>query len=175
MWFLFFFIIIPLMLFVGLYLVSVIVIFLINKIFHKKYSQYLSFVLPCFSLIFYFTLIMGGISFKSIDPQYYEFKRLCETKAKRSIIDKELYEKSRLDEFYSTNPPNKKIQSRITKMYFENIHKLSNKIFYEYETYFYDNYGIFLKGDEGAGWHINFGYEVLDCKPKISYENKDYK
>ena len=105
-----------------------------------------------------------------MDWQYYKFKELCNTKAKRSIIDKELYEKSELNEFYSTNPPNEKVQSRITKMYFKNIHKLSNKVFYEYETYFYDNYGIFLKGDEGRGWHIDFS-EVLDCKPKISYKD----
>ena len=33
---------------------------------------------------------MGGISFKSIDPQYYEFKRLCK-EAKNVIYDEELY------------------------------------------------------------------------------------
>ena len=132
----------------------------------KKITLFLTILLPIFFILF----LAGGCSFKYMDWQYYKFKELCNTKAKRSIIDKELYEKSELNEFYSTNPPNEKVQSRITKMYFKNIHKLSNKVFYEYETYFYDNYGIFLKGDEGRGWHIDFS-EVLDCKPKISYKD----
>lgn len=113
---------------------------------------------------------MGGISFKSIDPQYYKFKRLCE-KAERNVTDKGLYENHRLDEIYSTYPPNEKIQSRITKKHFEIIHKPSNKIFYKYETYFYDGYGLWLKGDEGAGlWLIN--RKTLRCdEPEISYKD----
>lgn len=134
-----------------------------------KIRQCFTFLIILFP-IFFILFLVGGCSFKYVDWQYYEFKRLCNTKAKRNIIDQGLYEKSKLDEFYSTNPPNEKIQNRITKMYFENIHRPSNKTFYEYETYFYDNYGIFLKGDEGRGWYIDFS-EVLDCKPKISYKD----
>ena len=85
-----FFIAIPFILFIGFLVFSIFAIFLINRIFHKKYSQSFSLILPCFSLIFYFILITGGISFKSIDPQYYEFKRLCK-EAKNVIYDEELY------------------------------------------------------------------------------------
>ena len=92
MWFLFFFIAIPFILFVGFLLFSIFAIFLINRIFHKKYSQSFSLILPCFSLISYFMLIMGGISFKSIDPQYYKFKELCKRAENEKIIyDEELH------------------------------------------------------------------------------------
>ena len=90
MWFLFFFIAIPFVLFAGFLVFSIFMIFIINRIFHKKYSQYFSLILPCFSLIFYFMLIMDGISFKYIDPQYYEFKGLCK-ETKDTIYDEELY------------------------------------------------------------------------------------
>ena len=90
MWFLFFFIAIPFVLFAGFLVFSIFMIFIINRIFHKKYSQYFSLILPCFSLIFYFMLIMDGISFKYIDPQYYEFRGLCK-EAKDTIYDEELY------------------------------------------------------------------------------------
>ena len=36
-------------------------------------------------------------------------------------------------------------------------------------TYNYHYSGLFLKGDEGAGWYIDFDNEILQCKPKISY------
>ncbi|HEH4679711.1 TPA: hypothetical protein SG399_001750, partial [Campylobacter jejuni] len=36
-------------------------------------------------------------------------------------------------------------------------------VYYRINTYFYDNYGIFLKGDEGAGLYFRY-MEVLSCK-----------
>ncbi|EFO9315059.1 hypothetical protein [Campylobacter coli] len=36
-------------------------------------------------------------------------------------------------------------------------------VYYRINTYFYDNYGIFLKGDEGAGFHFEYE-EILDCE-----------
>ena len=91
MWFLLFFIVIPFILFIGFLVFSILAIFLIDRIFHKKYSQYFSLILPCFSLIFYFMLIMGGISFKSIDPQYYEFKKLCANVDSEVVIHNQDY------------------------------------------------------------------------------------
>ncbi|EFQ6285626.1 hypothetical protein HZ626_001817 [Campylobacter jejuni] len=36
-------------------------------------------------------------------------------------------------------------------------------VYYRINTYFYDNYGIFLKGDESAGLYFRY-MEVLSCK-----------
>lgn len=47
---------------------------------------------------------------------------------------------------------------------------LKININYKYETYFYCNYGVFLRGDEGAGFNLGFAKEILDCEPKISYQ-----
>lgn len=41
--------------------------------------------------------------------------------------------------------------------------KNENQIVYYHNTYFYDNYGIFLEGDEGAGLYFKY-MKVLSCK-----------
>ena len=186
MWFLLFFIAIPFILFIGFLVFSILAIFLIDRIFHKKYSQYFSLILPCFSLIFYFMLIMGGISFKSIDPQYYEFKRLCK-EAKSVIYDEELYkiykaldrqssipnvyydEKTQkkyfMDDFgVKRDSQEQKISSRITE--YQNIlyYRKNGNPFLHYENYYYRYFGIFLKGDAGRGFYIDFDDKILECK-----------
>ncbi|RDU59040.1 hypothetical protein CQA53_11665, partial [Helicobacter didelphidarum] len=131
--------------------------FLINKILHKKYSQYLSLILPCLSSIFYFMLIMGGISFKSIDPQYYEFKRLCYLNAGKIIVGTPTEDYN--DVKYIIH---KQILSRVKEISFQKI--TNNQVeFYINNTYFYYNYGIFLKGDAGIGWGIDFRRKILQC------------
>lgn len=181
MWFLFFFIVIPFILFIGFLVFSIFAIFLINRIFHKKYSQSFSLILPCFSLIFYFMLIMGGISFKSIDPQYYEFKRLCK-EAKNVIYDEELYRiyKARYNkERYYDEKTQKEYLMSDFRTIKTHIVKISDKLtinentifyqdipFYKYSSFWYDYAGLFLYGDEAAG----FGWETertLYCKDNI--------
>ena len=188
MWFLFFFIAIPFILFVGFLLFSILTIFLINRIFHKKYSQSFSLILPCFSLIFYFILIMGGISFKSIDPQYYKFKELCKRAENEKIIyDEELHrvykaldsktfypriyydEKTQKEYLMSDfekkrDSQQKKISDRITE--YQNIlyYKKNENPFLHYKNYYYRYFGIFLKGDEGRGFYIDLDDKILECK-----------
>ena len=191
MWFLFFFIAIPFILFIGFLLFSILTIFLVNRIFHKKYSQYFSLILPCFSLIFYLMLIMGGISFKSIDPQYYEFKRLCKEvekdntiyddnlynlflKAKQKISfynGRKFYDEATKQEFLVDNFDIKFDSQEISNRLSKTIYKLiyNAKEFYRYSAYNYRYSGLFLKGDAGRGFYINFDNEILQCKPKISY------
>lgn len=187
MWFLLFVIIIPFVLFVGFYLFSVIAIFSINRIFHKKYPQYLSLILPCCSCVFYFALITGGISFKYIDPQYYEFKRLCEKSINEKIVyNKELsriyialdaqtsypqsyYDKKTQHEYFMKDFRKKddsnlqKISSRITELQNILYYKDNKNPLLYYKQYYYKYYGIFLGGDKGAGFYINFDGKVLEC------------
>ena len=181
MWFLFFFIVIPFILFIGFLLFSILTIFLINRIFHKKYSQSFSLILPCFSLIFYFMLIMGGISFKSIDPQYYKFKRLCK-EAKNVIYDEELYRiyKARYNKerYYDEKTQKEYLQqdfkTRSTEAVyiskdlnrFDNYLYYKEKLIYFYEDYWYDYKGLFLQGDEGIGWYWETD-RALYCKDHI--------
>ena len=161
MWFLFFFIVIPFILFIGFLVFSIFAIFLINRIFHKKYSQSFSLILPCFSLIFYFILIMGGISFKSIDPQYYEFKELCKG-AGQINFNQQLYEDYKNPKYKEVKPDDIYVNSRIIefsrrKTYFD------NKIIALHKGFIYINYGIFLRGDEAAGFYFRFKEEI-GCK-----------
>ncbi|AQQ59231.1 hypothetical protein XJ32_02980 [Helicobacter bilis] len=186
MWFLLFFIFIPFILFIGFLLFGIFIIFLINRIFHKKYSQYFSLILPCFSLIFYFILIMGGISFKYVDPQYYEFKGLCK-EAKDTIYDEELYriykaldsQRTFQPSYYDEKTQKKYLMSDFEKKRDSQQQKISGKIteyqnmlyykknenpFLHDKNYYYRHFGIFLKGDEGGGFYIDSGDIILECK-----------
>ncbi|RDU59103.1 hypothetical protein [Helicobacter sp. MIT 14-3879] len=176
MWFLLFFIVIPFIFFIGFYLFSVIIIFITNKIFHKQYSQSLSLILPCLSLFFYLMLIMGGISFKGIDPQYYEFKKLCE-KAENVIYDEELYriynKRRNMEKYYDEKTKKEYLMSdfEIEETYSNNITKrlketeatlyYNNKPFFKEKYYWFKYYGLFLSGDEGAGWHLKIEQRLL--------------
>lgn len=174
MWFLFFFIAIPFILFIGFLVFSIFAIFLINKIFHKKYSQALSPILPCFSLIFYFILIMGGISFKSIDPQYYKFKKLCaNVDSEVEIYNQDYWDIIKNHNDIKTNTKgcfySEKLKQEICFGYFHEktytdfdkgrLSKIFIKRYYKH-TYFatqigynYKYFGLWLEGDEGRGWH----------------------
>ena len=199
MWFLLFFIVIPFILFIGFLVFSILAIFLIDRIFHKKYSQYFSLILPCFSLIFYFMLIMGGISFKSIDPQYYEFKRLCKND-KINIYDEKYrnmqqrYREAMLnnrdikanahngiESFYDKEmdlevyPMDWKesvintqkvgfgigdiIEKEIDYWYIGKVNKVK---FANFKRYIYIEKGLWLRGDEGAGFYWKTENR-LDC------------
>ena len=106
---------------------------------------------------------MGGISFKSIDPQYYEFKRLCEY-AGEIINYSSKYEALKKEYGWNTiyNKPIK-VASRIEEHSYYN--QLNNGIkFYEYKFYIYKYFGIFLKGDEAAGWYLKIE-NTISCKP----------
>ena len=191
MWFLLFFIVIPFILFIGFLVFSILAIFLIDRIFHKKYSQYFSLILPCFSLIFYFMLIMGGISFKSIDPQYYEFKKLCANVDSEVVIHNQDYfdiiknrKNIETDDkgcFYS-----EKLQQEICfggfqmETYIEydkgRLSKTSIKEYYNrvhfatYTKYRYDYTNLRLAGDEGAGFYIELANDLSSC----SYLKKNF-
>ncbi|WP_146745212.1 hypothetical protein [Helicobacter monodelphidis] len=127
---------------------------------------------------------MGGISFKSIDPQYYEFKRLCEeVKNERTVHNENLY---RIYQYFTNGYDYYLDDEKTQKTYYKSdfttrervqLQKISNKIseykewlYYEdmpllsYKDYTYKYFGIFLGGDEGAGWHINPKYKALECK-----------
>ncbi|MCW1360953.1 hypothetical protein [Campylobacter sp. CCS1377] len=119
-----------------------------------------------------------------MDPQYYEFESLCylnagkvfikdeSVKNETSIIvipkhydlnaGRELIESIKNETSIIVTPESKQIKDRIVETRFER--KNENKIvYYRINTYFYDNYGIFLKGDEGAGLYFRY-MEVLSCK-----------
>ncbi|RDU67318.1 hypothetical protein [Helicobacter equorum] len=184
MWFLFFFIAIPFILFIGFLVFGIFAIFLINRIFHKKYSQSFSLILPCFSLIFYFILITGGISFKSIDPQYYEFKRLCKkAEDEVTIYNEDYWEIIEKHSDIETNDRgcfySQKLKQEIcfgnfnykscTEYKRGSLSKLSIKRYYNnihYATQIGYNYkysGLYLKGDESAGWHWKTS-NILICE-----------
>ncbi|WP_034346839.1 hypothetical protein [Helicobacter trogontum] len=152
-----------------------------------KYALYLIFGI----LI---VLLLSGcslISFKYIDPQYYKFKRLCKEvekdntiyddnlynlflKAKQKISfynGRKFYDETTKQEFLVDNFDIKFDSQEISNRLSKTIYKLlyNEKEFYRYSAYNYHYSGLFLKGDEGAGWYIDFDNEILQCKPKISY------
>ncbi|WP_394966793.1 hypothetical protein [uncultured Helicobacter sp.] len=149
-----------------------------------KYALYLIFGIFVIALL-------NGCSFKYIDPQYYKFKRLCKEvekdntiyddnlynlflKAKQKISfynGRKFYDETTKQEFLVDNFDIKFDSQEISNRLSKTIYKLlyNEKEFYRYSAYNYHYSGLFLKGDEGAGWHIDFDNEILQCKPKISY------
>lgn len=106
---------------------------------------------------------VGGCSFKYMDWQYYKFKELC--KGAGEIINySSKYESLKKEYGWNTiyNKPIK-VTNRIEEHSYYN--QLNNGIiFYEYKFYIYKYFGIFLKGDEGAGWHWKTE-STVGCKP----------
>lgn len=159
LWVFFIVFVIPIILFVGLYRIGKFLINLINKKFHKQFSSSWAYLLLIPLPLYFVLFFAGGCSFKYIDPQYYEFKRLCYLNAGKIIVGDKVSENFIYGNFWIS----KQITSKITDNGFEIKDDNNKTIFYKNNTYFYDNYGIFLKGDEGAGWHWE-NKELLDCE-----------
>lgn len=90
---------VPIISFIGLYFVGKFFISIINKLsykfFHKQLSTSWAYLLPCLVFLFCLMLIGGKGSLKYIDPQYYEFKRLCE-KETLKIYDEKLFQETKI-------------------------------------------------------------------------------
>ncbi|ARJ56095.1 hypothetical protein [Campylobacter cuniculorum] len=111
------------------------------------------FLLPVYLLLF----LAGGCSYKYMDPQYYEFESLCYLNAGKVLIGNEPK-----NFIYGDHIIHKQINKSIKEISFQKFYN-NQLVFYQNDTYLYDNYGIFLEGDEGAGFY--FGYmEILSCK-----------
>ncbi|TLD93220.1 hypothetical protein [Helicobacter trogontum] len=125
--------------------------------------------------------LVSGCSFKYFDPQYYEFKRLCK-EAKNVIYDEELYRiyKARYNKerYYDEKTQKEYLMSDFTieNTYSKDITKnlkereatlfYKNKPFYKEKYYWFTYNGIFLQGDEAAGWHWE-NKKTLYCKDNL--------
>ena len=145
----------------------------------KRIAIFLARLFPIFLMLF----LSSGCSFKLIDPQYYKFKELCkEAENEKIIYDEELYRiyKARYNKerYYDEKTQKEYLMSdfTITKT---RIVKLGNKLtinentlfyknipFYKYSSFWYDYKGLFLQGDEAAGWHWE-NERALYCKDNI--------
>lgn len=149
----------------------------------KIFLYVLLFLLPIFIILF----LAGGCSFKYMDPQYYEFKRLCK-EAENVIYDEELYrlylnakkhisfykgnsfyneetgQEFFVDFFDAKHNHSKDISSKLSENV--NVFYYKNEPFYKFSSFWYDDYGIFLDGDEGAGFHWK-NKHTLYCKDNI--------
>ncbi|EMK6456933.1 hypothetical protein V9J11_001866, partial [Campylobacter coli] len=123
--------------------------------FKTIFKKFTLFLLPVYLLLF----LVGGCSYKYMDPQYYEFKSLCYFNLGKVLIeDESIKNKTNI----IVTPKSKQIKDRIVETRFERKNE-NQVVYYRINTYFYDNYGIFLKGDEGAGLYFRY-MEVLSCK-----------
>ena len=132
--------------------------------------------LPILIPLFFIIFLAGGCSFKLIDPQYYEFRKLCsrvdieivihnkyffeiqknkkfiETDDNGCFYDEILKEKICFGYFQrKSNEVHNKwgLTKTIAEDYYKNTH-------YSTSTYYKYSYsGLFLKGDEGAGFWID--------------------
>ena len=124
-----------------------------------------------------------SFSFKSIDPQYYKFKELCKGAENEKIIyDEELYRiyKARYNKerYYDEKTQKEYLMSDFTieNTYSKDITKnlkereatlfYKNKPFYKEKYYWFTYNGIFLQGDEAAGWHWE-NKKTLYCKDNL--------
>ncbi|WP_104717789.1 hypothetical protein [Helicobacter trogontum] len=146
-----------------------------------KYALYLIFGIFVIALL-------NGCSFKYIDPQYYEFKRLCKKEAQGIILNNilfNLYLKAKqkisfyngikfydeitkqeflVDNFELKSRKNRDISNRLRE--FKNVYYYKNEPFYEFLSFSYNYKGLFLKGDEAAEWHWE-NERALYCKDHI--------
>lgn len=130
-------------------------------------------VLSVFGILF-MACVFSGCSFKYFDPQYYKFKRLCKKEAKGLVLNNILfrgylkakqkisfydgnkfYDKTTKQEFLVDNfelksQKNRDISNRLRE--FKNVYYYKNEPFYEFLSFSYNYKGIFLQGDEAAGW-----------------------
>lgn len=95
-------------------------------------------------------------------------------KAKQKISfynGRKFYDETTKQEFLVDNFDIKFDSQEISNRLSKTIYKLlyNEKEFYRYSAYNYHYSGLFLKGDEGAGWYIDFDNEILQCKPKVSF------
>ena len=153
-----------------------------------KIKSLLKISLPILIPLFFIIFLAGGCSFKLIDPQYYEFRKLCQ-KSEKIIYDKELYElyanaRKHLTTFWyndsifydkNTNrtffvgkssivqADNKNISSRITKTTY--LYYYDNIAFFSQTNYWFEYKGLFLKGDEGMGFYFDTN-RTLYCNDK---------
>ena len=123
----------------------------------KSIAIFLAILFPIFFILF----LSSGCSFKLIDPQYYEFKELCRG-AGQINFNQQLYEDYKNPKYKEVKPDDIYVNSRIIefsrrKTYFD------NKIIALHKGFIYINYGIFLRGDEAAGFYFRFKEEI-GCK-----------
>ena len=145
-----------------------------------KYALYLIFGI----LI---VLLLSGcslISFKSIDPQYYKFKRLCKkAEDEVTIYNEDYWEIIEKHSDIETNDRgcfySQKLKQEIcfgnfnykscTEFERGNLSKVKWELWYSnihYATqigYNYKYFGLYLKGDESAGWHWKTS-NILICE-----------
>ncbi|TLD91984.1 hypothetical protein LS80_011105 [Helicobacter trogontum] len=134
-----------------------------------------------------------SFSFKSIDPQYYKFKRLCKNvDSEVTIYNQDYFDIIKNSKNIKTNVEgcfySEKLEQEICfggfaysksnrvvieynkfglkksiqKRYYNDIHYL------DYTLYVYTYYGLFLRGDEGRGWHWETE-DSLECSIMDNY------
>ena len=151
----------------------------------KKFLDYANCAYASYAFLKYVLYSILGIlviasfnacSFKSIDPQYYKFKNMCqEVEKDNTIYDDNLYnlflkakqkisfyngrkfcdettkQEFLVDNFELKSRKNRDISNRLRE--FKNVYYYKNEPFYEFLSFSYNYKGLFLKGDEAAGWH----------------------
>lgn len=126
----------------------------------KKYFT-LKKVFIFFGLVFVVLFFAGGCSFKYMDWQYYKFKKLCK-RAGQINFNQQLYEDYKNPKYKEVKVDDIYVNSRIVEFsrgqtYFD------DKIIALHKGFIYINYGVFLKGDEAAGFYFRFKEEI-GCK-----------
>lgn len=155
----------------------------------KKITLFLTILLPIFFILF----LAGGCSFKLIDPQYYRFLSLCKNVDSEVTIynqdyfdiiknskniktnDKGCFYSEKLEQEicfggFAYSKSNRVVieynkfglKKSIQKRYYNDIHYL------DYTLYVYTYYGLFLRGDEGRGWHWETE-DSLECSIMDNY------
>lgn len=162
----------------------------------KKYFT-LKKIFIFFAVVFVVLFCAGGCSFLFMDWQHYKFKHLIETQSGIYIIDDNLYKeienkKSKLlpngkyslgllsngyEAFYQYEDDLKQINSRILsckryKRYYIDDNGIEHIISFK-KLFSYITYGLWLSGDEGNGWRINYKEKSIFYSKKGNIFYKD--
>ncbi|TLD78756.1 hypothetical protein LS81_010985 [Helicobacter trogontum] len=156
----------------------------------KKYFT-LKRIVIFFGGIVFLILFLSGGSFQFLNPQYYKFQYLMNTQSGFYILDEKLYRETKNREFrllsngeyslgFASNGYEifykyeqydfQQVSSAITaskqhKRYYIDSMGVEHIISFE-QKFRYTDYGIFLTGDEGAGFNLNI-------KQKLNFLSKD--
>ena len=146
--------------------------------------------------LFFILFFVGGCSFRLMDWQYYMARDMCKNESGYYIYDKKLYDEAEKIHWnsklsngyalgivggYSLYEKDKIISTKYSRIikyinyeYFYIDNNARKNIIYQGIDIGYHNYGLWLSGDEGAGFGLH-EHEILTCGLNKQFIFKDNK
>ncbi|TLD80641.1 hypothetical protein [Helicobacter trogontum] len=161
----------------------------------KKYFT-LRKIIIFLAVVFVVLFFVGGCSFTYMDWQYYVARDMCKNESGYYIYDEKLYKETEKTNYNAHLSNGYRLQLRSGYGLYENEKIIPTKYsriiqYINYEYFYidnngkknliyqgidigYHNYGLWLSGDEGAGFGLN-EHKILTCGFNTHFILKDNK